>query len=50
MNYHNYYLHCGIKWDDCWDRICDDECSVCGEDIPPYKSDPYNLDDLKEEK
>jgi hypothetical protein len=34
----NYYIHCGIWWDDDWDCMCNDECSICHGEIEPCMS------------
>ena len=37
--YRNYYEHCGEKWEDEWDSMCNDKCPVCNNEIKPYKSE-----------
>ena len=35
----NYYIHCGVEWQDEWSCMCDDRCPVCNCEIEPYKSE-----------
>lgn len=34
----NYYMHCGVLWNDDWSCQCNDECPVCHAEIEPYAS------------